>query len=601
MHRVYNLIHSAFVSLAVAGLVFLPQSKVHGQTNSNVHNIPQSVMEPVRVADNSANPVQTTRKTVPDSSDSQGSKRAPLVKEKTGPAVPFQIQIAEPPVPEMSEPFSAQTKQELEPPVTDHNTATYVQPNPVKPVSIQKAAPSISTQIEVPSYINLNQTAKMRIRLQNNGDVAATSVKLMATIPDHAKFVSSNPSPTNQKGRIYEFQVSDIGAKQTREVTIDLIPTEKKAIEIGTEIVIENVQRFTVGVREPKIKLALKGPTEANLGQTVAHRVLLENVGDGRAEKIELLAIFPEQLRCDKKHQVVIPALEPGQKLEIEMPSIATGAGRSELAVSVQAVGVESQSVKSEIQVYQPELEIAATGPKINFLNREGIYAITLDNTGSVDATNVSVNLSVPSGMKVTTISQEAKVNTATGELTWVFDRIAAKSSQTIKLLTLATMQGQQDSVVTIRSKQTKEKTIYLSTNVVTRPELSVTLQNQSGPTQVGGKVQFLVVVENTGSSSAVDLKLAIELPKALSADQQDGIDVMSVGNNLSFEAAKLEPGQKREFRFVAVASEKGEHVIRALLNTASSERQLTSEGVVFVYEINENRVSESLTPAIVR
>jgi uncharacterized repeat protein (TIGR01451 family) len=380
-----------------------------------------------------------------------------------------------------------------------------------------------------------------------------------------------------------------------------LIPTEKKAIEIGTEIVIENVQRFTVGVREPKIKLALKGPTEANLGQTVAHRVLLENVGDGRAEKIELEAIFPEQLRCDKKHQVVIPALEPGQKLEIEMPSIATGAGQSELAVSVQAVGVEPQSVKSEIQVYQPELEIAATGPKINFLNREGIYAITLDNTGSVDATNVSVNLSVPSGMKVTTISQEAKVNTATGELTWVFDRIAAKSSQTIKLLTLATMQGQQDSVVTIRSKQTKEKTIYLSTNVVTRPELSVTLQNQSGPTQVGGKVQFLVVVENTGSSSAADLKLAIELPKALSADQQDGIDVMSVGNNLSFEAAKLEPGQKREFRFVAVASEKGEHVIRALLNTASSERQLTSEGVVFVYEINENRVSESLTPAIVR
>lgn len=612
MRRVYTLISSAIVVMVVTGLGVVVQSSALGQTNSSGEGIPQSVMEPIRVADNSANPVQAARRSKPqDPARGSAVKAAPSVKEQTGNSSSFQsappsVQRVEPQASAAIEPQNLPTNTQPQVKSTQVIPNAVLQTNnlapaPIKPVSIQNAAPSISTQIEVPSYINLNQPAKMRIKLQNSGDVAAASVKLMATIPHHAKFAGSNPTPTNQTGQVYEFQVSDIGAKQTREVIIDLIPTEKKAIEIGTEIVIENVQRFTVGVREPKLKLALQGPTEANLGQTVTHKVLLENIGDGRAEKIELEAAFPVQLRCDKRHQVVIPALEPGQKLEIEMPSTATGAGKSELAVSVGAVGVESQTVKSGIQVYQPELEIAATGPKINFLNREGIYSITLDNTGSVDATNVSVDLVVPSGLKVTTISQEAKINPTTGQLTWVFDRIASKSSQAIKLLAVATKQGQQDCVFTIRSQQTKDKTLYLTTNVVTRAELSVKLQNQSGPIQVGGKVQFLIVVENTGSSSATDLKLAVELPEALSADKQDGIDVMGLGNSLSFEAAKLEPGQKREFRFVAVASEKGEHVVRTVLNTSASERQLSSEGVVFVYEVNENRVSESLSPAIVR
>jgi hypothetical protein len=128
-----------------------------------------------------------------------------------------------------------------------------------------------------------------------------------------------------------------------------------------------------------------------------------------------------------------------------------------------------------------------------------------------------------------------------------------------------------------------------------------VKLQNQSGPVQVGGKIQFLVAVENTGSSAAADLKVNIELPRALTADSQEGMEVMSVGNSFSFDAGKLDAGQKREFRFVVVANEKGEHVVRTELKNSNSERPLVSEGVVYVYELNENRVSESLAPAVIR
>jgi uncharacterized repeat protein (TIGR01451 family) len=612
MRRAFKFAAIGMMVITFQGVNISLSSIAQEQTGDT--EIPQSVMEPIRVADNSINLLPKSPR--PQTQDGQQVKGAPVVLEQ-GPTSgisssvqPFQPQSQRQPLvpqhPNSTQRF--QPNQHVVQSVTGQSTtdhtksqSTYQPTLPVKPVSFQKSAPSISTQIEVPVYINLNQTASLRIKLQNSGDVAAASVKLIATIPNHARFVSAQPSPTSQRGQVYEFQVSDIGAKQYREVVIDLIPTEKKALEIGTEVVIENLQRFTVGVREPKIKLALQGPTEADLGRNVTHKVLLENTGDGLAESIVLEASFPKQLRCSKKNQITIPTLEPGQRIEVEMPSLAAVAGEAELAVSVAATGVETQTVKSAIQVFQPQLEIAASGPKINFLNREGIYSINLNNTGDMDATKVAVELQIPAGMKVTTISQQASVNPTNGNLTWVFEKIAAKSSQTIKLLTVATQQGQQDCVFTIRSQQTKDKTIYLSTNVVTRPELSVKLQNQSGPVQVGGKVQLLVLVENTGSSAATNLKVDVELPTALAADKLDGVEIMNLGDNIFFQTARLEPGQKREFRFVAVAKEKGEHVIRTTLNTADSERKLTSEGAVFVYELNENRVSESLTPAVVR
>ncbi len=484
---------------------------------------------------------------------------------------------------------------------TPDKTTDYRPAAPVKPVSFSKSAPSINTQIEAPSYINLNQTATLRIKLQNVGDIAAGNVKLIATLPAHAKFSRSTPSPTNTNGQVYEFQLSNMTAQQIREIAIDLIPTEKKPLDIGTEIVIENTQRIAVGVRQPKIKMSLQGPTEANMGQNVTHKVLLENTGDGLASQIQLQATFPNELQCSKKKEVVIASLEPGQSIIVEMPSLATLAGKGELAVSVGAIGVESQTVKSGIRVFQPELEVSAIGPQMNFVNREGIYTIKLDNKGEIDASNVKIQMQMPRGMQVTTISREANVDPKTGLLIWSFDRIPAKSAQTIMLKTIALEAGQQNCSITVRSKETRDKEITLTTNVATRAELSVAVQNQSGPIQVGGKVQFMVVVENTGSSSATAIAVNIELPEALTPDKQDGIDVLGFGNAIHFETAKLEPGEKREFLFVAAANKKGEHVVRSILQAGGSERQIISESSVYVYEVSDSRVSEALSPAIPR
>lgn len=623
MRQTIRLVPASLLGLSLSCLNWFSYASAAAQPQDLF--VPKAVVESgetVRVADNSGNPLSQSDRPSPGNDDglkgSSTAKSAPLVAE------PGAVPVIKPGQP--SAKASINAAQNI--PASQLGVASYLTPNTqtvqtgvqslqdnvdpkditdqrttslVKPVSFQKSAPSITTQIEVPEYIILNQPAKLRIKLQNHGEVAATSVKLLATIPEHVKFAGSTPAPTDHQGRLYQFEFPEIGGQKTCELIINLIPLEKKAIDIGTEVLVENIQRFSVSVREPKIKLSLEGPEKVDLGQKLVHKVMLENTGDGVAQNIVLRPMFPSLLRHEQKEQVLIPALEPGQKMDVALPSLATSAGQTEFAVSIAAEGVELQTAKTTLVIHQPELKISASGPQINFLNREGIYSIVLANTGEVEATNVIVDLQMPPGIKVTTISHPATVNPETGKLTWNLNRISPKSVQTLKLLTLATKPGSQDCIISVRSQQTSDATINLITNVVTRPELNVKLQNQSGPVPVGGKVQFLVAVENTGSKSAENIAIKILLPTALVANSEDEAGKLSLDRNLVFNSSKLEPGQKEEFRFVAVANEKGEHVVRTILNTSAFERELTSEGAAFVYELNENRVSESLAPALVR
>lgn len=468
-----------------------------------------------------------------------------------------------------------------------------------EPHSVTNRAPVINTMIEAPRYINLNQTATMRIKMMNVGETTARQVRMIATLPEHAKFARAIPRPTNSEGQTYEFLLTNVAAKQMREVAIDLVPTQKASMDIATEVVIENTQRIAVSVREPKLKMQLKGPAVGHTGQSLKHQVVVENSGDGLAEDIRLKIKLPHELQATKSNgELVIPSIQPGRSVLVDFETLAKTAGQTAIDVMATAKGIDAQTESLDLTIHEPELEVSAVGPQMNFVNRAGIYTIKLNNSGQVDVSNVNITLQVPKGMQVTTISQDAAVDPESGVLEWSFEKIASQTEQVIQLKTLSVAAGEQVCNIAVRSNETREKEIRLSTQVATRADMSVSIKNQSGPVQVGGKAQFQVIVENKGSSSANDVTINIELPESLKP-VQEGDRTQDFGNSISFRDAQIEPGQKREFLFSAVGVNKGEHVVRSILQTAGSERRIIVEGSVYVYEVNESRVSESLSPVV--
>ena len=462
--------------------------------------------------------------------------------------------------------------------------------------------PIITAEISTPQFVNINEPTDVKISLRNAGSQNVQRVNFSIALPEGVELVSAKPKPASQEDRQLKFEVASIASNQNRDIVIRVIPKTKRPMGFETRLQIVETQSVSVSVREPKLVLQVDGPTQVNIGDKTTHTVTISNTGDGYAKSVRLQGNFPDELRfIDQEGMNAPKTLAPGKSMRVKIQSLAKLPGNVKLDFTAQGVGVEADPAISALKIAQPELKIFAAGPNMNFVNQDGIYTIKVDNSGEVNVTDVDVVLAIPHGMKVTTINRQAKMNEANGTLEWKFPTIKARSSETIQLKALATKPGQQVCSILISSKETREKEFKLTTEVASRADLSINMKNDGGPVRIGGKATFDVIIENRGSSSASDIEVAIELPESLMPVKNANVFVDEGANKITFIDSELARGEKRSFKFEVVGVAKGEHVVRSVLKTSDSERRVIVEDSVYVFETNEARVSENLSPVMPR
>ena len=474
----------------------------------------------------------------------------------------------------------------------------------VSPAETNRSAktPIVSVEIATPKFVNVNEPTDVKINLRNAGSQGVQRALFSITMPDGAELVSSEPQAVSQENGQLKFVVAGLAPSQSHAIALQVIPKRKRTLAFETELQVIETQSVSVAVREPKLVLQVDGPSQANIGDTTTHTVTISNTGDGYAKSVRLQGNFPDELRFINQEGMNAPrTLAPGKSMKVLIKSMAKLPGKVKLDFTAQGVGVEADPAMAPLKISQPELKVFAAGPNMNFVNQDGIYTIKVDNSGEVDVSNVDVVLAIPHGMKVTTINRQAKLNEANGTLQWKFPQIKARTVETIQLKALATKPGKQVCSILISSKETQEKEFKLATEVASRADLSIDMKNNSGPVRVGGKATFDVIVQNRGSSSASDIEVAIELPESLMAVKNTDLFVDEGENKIMFIDAKLARGEKRSFKFEVVGVAQGEHVVRSVLKTAASERRVIVEDSVYVFETNEARVSENLSPVIPR
>lgn len=480
-----------------------------------------------------------------------------------------------------------------------NTTTTEVKPSPGETLTIQNQL--VSTEIRSPGTVNVNQPAPLQIKLKNLSSETVHNVKLIAVISEHAKFLSANPTPSKVEGRTYEFIIPRIGNDQPQEITLNLVPTKKVPLKVGTQVVLENIQQTVVGVKEPELELDIQGPTQITAGKSQKHLLQITNIGDAIATGVKIEANYPAYLRQTQAfNPSVISSIEPGRSVKVPIESLALAPGKGKLEIKATSSNANQQKATFEVGVYEPELHLSAVGPKINFLKRDGIYRIDVENLGEVDITNLSVMVSIPRGLEVTAINKPAHIEADNSVLTWKFDKLNSNSIEQIQLKATATREGQQICNIRVVSDDTVKREFRLATQVVTRADLNVGIKNQSGPVQVGSKVELLVEVENNGSKAANDVAVNIVLPSSLVV-AKDTPNFNQSNNSLTFFDPTIAPGQKKVFLFSAVGATQGDHVVRSTIQASGSAEKLISEKSVYVYDSDETRVSEALNPVLLR
>lgn len=466
------------------------------------------------------------------------------------------------------------------------------------------STPIVTVEIGSPNEVNLEEETDVKFRLRNAGSRKVQEIAFSIELPSHAKFISAKPSPTSEQNGRLIYTVSDLAANKEREISVRVVPTEKLAMDFRTRMEVIDAHKTVVDVRQPKLVMTVNGPKQINIGGETTHTVSIENVGDGVARKVRLQGNFPDELRFLEQKGMSSPKdLKPGENLIVTIKSLAKLPGQVKLDFTAEGERVSANNVDAPLKISQPELKVLAVGPNMNFVDRDGIYSIKVDNSGEVDVSDVAVALVIPRGMKVTTINRQAKMDEATQTLTWKFENIKALSNETIQLRAVSTVPGEQVCRISVASNETRKSEFMLKTAINVRADLGIDMANNSGPVQVGSKATFDVNVVNKGSQSASDVEVTVELPPSLMVVAKDntGVVVDEASNTITFLSSQIKPGKKQSFTFSALGVAKGEHIVRSALKAGGSERRIIVEESVYVYETNESRISENLTPVFPR
>ena len=487
-------------------------------------------------------------------------------------------------------------------PAIQASGATKPNVNAAKPKqTVLSSTDSVSIDLIAPADINLNQKAVIRVQLKNLGQTKINNVKFIATLPEHVRFEAARPQPSKVTKSGLEFDAIQLAARSQSFIEIDVVPTAKAPMNIGTQLQYANQNQIAIAVREPALEIQVNGPREMVLGESKEYLITVVNRGDGVANDLRFTTEFPEGIQKVRASNTVIPQLAPGETTQIRVVAQSVASGEKNIQFNLASTELESIKRQAAIVVLQPELEVSATGPSVNFLNREGVYRIEIANPGKVDCGDVVIDLAIPAEMNVSTISREAEYNEATRKLTWSFPQIPAGKTEVIQLKAQCIAEGQHSCGLVVRSNQTIAKEFQLNTTVATRADVSINISNDSGPVQVGGSAAFAIVVENRGSRSAENVEINVALPAALAPEVNKAYEINQYDNSITFKIGEIRSNERKVFNFSAVGSAQGEHVVRSQLSMQGSVRKIIAEDSVYVFEADQAKVGQRLEPQIRR
>ncbi len=488
-------------------------------------------------------------------------------------------------------------------PVRGRNISTNSAPMVTMPMKTEdmletRSTPAIQTQIIAPRSITISKPARMYIQAQNVGEFDVDEVKVIATLPSHAKFSNSIPRPTSVNGQKFEFTLNSLKAGGKQVVQLDVTPTEKLPLNISTQIQIASQQQVAVSVKQPVLEVQIDGPDSIQMGQTIENTVIVKNVGDGAADNVRITSELPDNIETVAEPQkTLVRRLVPGQTAKFQLSSFARTSGSSQIIYQVSANGAEAQKGRKSIRVIRPELAVQMWGPKQNYLGRDGIYRIELENASEIEINDVVVQLNVSPGLQVNTISQQAKVDKRNGSLNWKFERMEGQQKQIIQFRAKAMKEGSQICDLSVITREAGSKQLALNTAVNGRADLSIRVFDEGEPVGIGTKSEFKIEVTNHGSRDAEQVAVSVDLPGGLMPVNQQGYTVNPSGNYITFDDVNIKAGETQTFSFRVVASAEGEHVVRGTVSQQGSMQTISSENSIFVFEAENTKVSDALTP----
>ncbi|MCG6157471.1 hypothetical protein [Rubinisphaera margarita] len=447
--------------------------------------------------------------------------------------------------------------------------------------------PSVKVQWQSPEGINVGQQSTCELVVENVGQSTAYNVSVNTQFPESVELVDTTAEVTPGSGQL-QWTLGNMAPGQTETIRIEVVPTQRGALNATAEVHFAAATQSAFVVREPLLGLKMDGPTEVLLGDPASQSVTITNPGNGIAKNVKLEALIPDGLEHPRGKRLLmdVGSLNPGEARSIRLALAATTGGTKLIQVSATAESGLLATSESTINIIAPSLAAEISGPGLRYKNRSATYTLKVANDGTVSTSNVRLMHKIPEGFEFLSASRGATYDAPTRILSWFVGNLQPGKVAEMEVELNAVRIGEFTHFI----RATSEHGSTTDTQIVTRVEgasaLVLKIFDMDDPIEIGNQTSYEVRVMNEGSAAAEDVGVTCELPEGVEFVSASGPSEFVVdGNLILFKPLEGVPaGQSASFKIHVVGKTEGNHKFRARMTSATSPEPLTFEELTRFY-----------------
>jgi uncharacterized repeat protein (TIGR01451 family) len=441
----------------------------------------------------------------------------------------------------------------------------------------------------LPNEVGMNRTFNYTIKISNLTETTLTDIIVTEHLPDNFKYMSSNPSGKEVEKKII-WDIASLGPKAGKQFTVSGVATYTTPLEYCTTVITPVIPACAViEVIQPELKLAKSAPAEVLLCDLIPVRYVVTNAGTGSIQNVKIVDNLPAGLRTtDGKSELIFEAgtLGAGQSRQFtaELRATQTGTFISS-AVASSTTGMRIESAATTTSVGMPILAISKTGPDNLYIGRPAAYEILITNKSNVAAKNTMMEDTIPDG--VTGVKATAGAKLSGSKLIWEFGTLEPNASKNVRVTYTPTKAGSLINTATASAYCAEAVTSTMRTTVTGISALSLEVVDVEDPIKTGNRATYVIRVENQGSATATNIRIACILENNVQYISSAGATASSQeGQTIRFfPLGSLAPKAQAAWRVVVEAVRPGDVRFKAIMNADQLSRPVEETESTHIYE----------------
>lgn len=439
-----------------------------------------------------------------------------------------------------------------------------------------KQAIGLTVEVIAPQFLNVKQTAALKVVVRNTGTSDARGVVVRDSLPPNLTFVSSQPE-TTPVGSVLSWNLGDVPAGTERLISLSVQPTATGAFDHSATVTMAAGARSRTVVREPKLKIEMTSNSGKILrGQPVTFKIAVTNPGDGPARNITVQAKLSAGLReasgepnDQNLFEQTIPVIGPGEVETLDALVFDTVLGGDQTCMVAASspdvvAGAAEARVVSTVTVVEPKLTIKVTGPDKRFTDQLASYQVTMTNPGTSPARNVKVVATLPvSGRVQSPLPPGARFDAQTRKLTWSRPQLDSGESAAASFQIRMGGVGLYQVAAEAKAEGVPLAKDILPTNVEGMTDVNMNVSEKRHVLDVDDATVFVIKLTNSGTKEATGLSLSAVLSENAEPINTSGTDEVATYNSaehrlLFAQIPRLGPGKSIELGIKVKATKHG-------------------------------------------